>query len=149
MVALRIILITALGYSYPPYLMTLKMSVVSDFLYVLAALVLEMTLFYLSVALIYATTEWVTVLVINRYAYLQNFRYNLLNHLSQYIPIIMYCIINTFVSCTAYKFKLANNKEIKEFFTEKWHDYVFRNDPFWYQIQRDVSVFSTSCTYTI
>lgn len=52
-----------MGYSYPPYLKSLKMSVISDYLYVVAALVLEMMLFYLSIALIFATTEWITVLV--------------------------------------------------------------------------------------
>lgn len=54
----------------------------------------------------------------------------------------MYSIFNTYFSCIAYKLEIAKNKEIKQFFTDKWHDFLFRKDPFWLQIQRDVSEFS-------
>lgn len=53
----------------------------------------------------------------------------------------MYSIFNTYFSCIAYKLEIAKNKEIKQFFTDKWHDFLFRKDPFWLQIQRDVSEF--------
>lgn len=87
MLTLRITLVTVIGYSYPPYLKSLKMSVISDYLYVVAALVLEMMLFHLSIALIVATTEWITVLVSNKYnIYLLHFVCNLPKSFSVHTP---------------------------------------------------------------
>lgn len=139
MLTLRITLVTAIGYSYPPYLKPLKMAVISDYLYVVSALVLEMMLFYLSIALIVATTEWITVLVSNRYMY---FLLDITSlYLLQYIPILIYSPLSTYPSYIAYTKKVLNDKEMQNFLLRHWQNYVEKNDLFWFQIQHDVSVY--------
>lgn len=126
-----------MSYSYPPYLKSLKMSVISDYLYVVAALVLEMMLFYLSIALIFATTEWITVLVSNYYRYIISnvtFQYP-----PQYVPLLIYSLLTSYPSNIAYAKKVLNDKEMQNFLLRHWQNYVEKNDLYWFQIQHDVS----------
>lgn len=138
MLTLRITWVTAIGYSYPPYLKSLKMAVISDYLYVVSALVMEIMLFNLSIALILATTEWITVLVSNIYIYFFLDITSLC--LVQYIPVIIYSLLSSYPSYIAYMKKVLNDKEMKNFLIRHWQNYVENNDLFWFQIQHDVSV---------
>lgn len=127
-----------MGYSYPPYLKSLKMSVISDYLYVVAALVLEMMLFYLSIALIFATTEWITVLV-SKKKNIHLFWSVTFLYPPQYVPLLIYSLLTSYPSNIAYAKKVLNDKEMQNFLLRHWQNYVEKNDLYWFQIQDDVS----------
>ncbi|KAH8412008.1 hypothetical protein KR222_006636, partial [Zaprionus bogoriensis] len=114
---LRITLITALAYDEPRYVKALQMAVIRVYISLAAVIILQTMLMCLSLNLIYATTEWLTVL---------------------YIPLLIYTIFHTYHAIVVYLSPLLDTTKTKEFLSQKWLRYIEKDDVHWIQIQMEM-----------
>ncbi|XP_032592371.1 uncharacterized protein LOC116805312 isoform X1 [Drosophila grimshawi] len=111
---MRITLPTILEYDNQFVFAKLKYLVIRVYLSLTGIIVLEMLLIYLSVILIYMTTDWIAVL---------------------YLPLLIYAMHRTYATCVLYLARLISDKDAYLFLTEHWRRYFEHDDQFWIEIQ--------------
>ncbi|XP_034097648.1 uncharacterized protein LOC117563422 isoform X1 [Drosophila albomicans] len=114
-ITMRITLPTILSLKEHLYFRSMKVIVIKVYISLTAAILLEMLVIYLSISLIYLTSEWI---------------------IAVYIPLLVYSsyrTFKTFVCRLAYR---ISDKEAKQFLTDHWHNFVEHGNEFWIEIQR-------------
>ncbi|KAH8262890.1 hypothetical protein KR044_001707, partial [Drosophila immigrans] len=117
-ITMRITLPTIFSLNEHLYFRSMKVTVIKVYISLTAAILLEILAIYLSISLIYMTTEWIMAL---------------------YVPLLFYAThrtFKTFVLSLAYR---INVKEPKQFLTDHWNNFVEHGDEFWIDIQRKLN----------
>ncbi|XP_034473956.1 uncharacterized protein LOC117781322 isoform X2 [Drosophila innubila] len=113
-ITMRITVPTILLFDEQFYFKPTKIMVVRVYICLTAVIVLEMILIYLSVSLLYMTTDWIIAL---------------------YIPLLIFTIYHTYKYCVVHLASRITDKVAKDFLINHWNRYIEHDDQFWIQIQ--------------
>ncbi|XP_030555816.1 protein late bloomer isoform X1 [Drosophila novamexicana] len=113
-ITVRITVPHILGYDEQYLFNRMKFLVIRVYISLTSLIVLEMVSIYLSVALLYATTDWIAVL---------------------YLPLLIYAMHRTYATCVVQLATLISVKDGRDFLIEHWRKYFESDDQFWIEIQ--------------